>query len=353
MLSLAKVDLDILAIGQLLKFPSATKNKMAQVYFQHGGLGGDDLELSLSLGGMAQSGSKAEGQWSPYYADYVDYFQRDKFDYDAIMAAFDDTDGDPEQRRAYIVQLIRYSVVPEYMMSLIGFTLQLCGDEDVSLSPVLYWDAFAVLYIGSLEGTTAGANSDGVMLWQLANNRARQFNTQGDNFVAKVNMEMTDLLYAGQGQLERKDCINFEKTASRALHLMLVPLIQSTIWYAIQNEKLGADSTEPSLAKGEALAFSVLPIVAKYDKNAAAIIERNMVRVDGIKPVSEGPQAVANAFYTILSDLGWGCDYIGQAQGIDACEQFNGIVVKSEGYSLSGAATIVIGFIAIILVLVS
>jgi hypothetical protein len=53
---------------------------------------------------------------------------------------------------------------------------------------------------------------------------------------------MTDFLFAGQSELERKDCVNFEKTPSRVLHLMLVPLIQSTIYYAIVNEKLDGDS---------------------------------------------------------------------------------------------------------------
>merc|ERR1719401_854340 len=268
--AMSKVDLDIHAIEQLLKFPSTTKNKMAQLYFQHGLFVDEDKASglsTLSLGGMALSGlSSEEGQWSPYYSDYVEYFQRDKFAHDAVMAAFDDVDGDPEERRAYIVNLLRYNVVPEYMMSLIGLALQLCEEEDDSARPALYWDAFAALYIGSLEGASAkDPANDGVMLWQLANNRARQFNTQGDDFVAKVNLEMMDLLFAGQGQLERRDCTNFDKTA-------------------------------------------------------AAVIERNMLRTDGVKPVSEGPQAVANAFYAILSDLGWGCDYIGRAEGIDTCD---------------------------------
>lgn len=349
--SLSKVDLDIHAIDQLLKFPSTTKNKMAQLYFQHGAFVENDSRLStLSLGGMAQSGlSSEEGQWSPYYSDYVEYFQRDKFDYDAIMAAFDDVETDPEQRRAYIVNLLRYSVVPEYMMSLVGLALQLCEEEDDSASPTLYWDAFAALYIGSLEGASANnPDTNGMMLWQLANNRARQFNTQGNNFVAKVNVEMTDLLFAGQGQLARRDCINFDKTSSRVLHLMLVPLIQSTIWYAIRNEKLGVGSTDPDLAIGEVLAFSVLPIVAKYDTKAAAVIERNMVRVGGVAPVSEGPQAVANAFYAILSDLGWGCEYIGQAEGIDACENFNGVIVKSAAKSFSITGAFLVGLVSVV-----
>mmetsp|Transcript_10966 Transcript_10966/g.20068 ORF Transcript_10966/g.20068 Transcript_10966/m.20068 type:complete len:735 (+) Transcript_10966:126-2330(+) len=358
--SLSKADLDILAVDQLLKVPSTTKNQMAQLYFKYGKaaeIDDDDFGFRLlSLEDMTANGASEEGQWSPYYSDYVEYFKRDNFDDSAIMIAFEDTDMDAEQRSAYIVHLMRYNVVPEYMMSLIGLTLQLCPEEDSDISSSLYWDAFAALYIGSLEGIKASSSDDsGMLLWNLANNRARQFNTQNDKYMAKVNDEMTDLFFAGQSELERKDCTNFEKTASRALHLMLVPLIQSTIWHAIRNEKLGVDSTDKSLAIGEVMAFSVLPIVSKYDKKAAAVIERNMVLVDGIKPVSEGPQAVANAFFKILGDIGWGCEYIGQAEGIDACEQFDGniIGVKNTGSMLftPGATTIFVGLVSVMLIL--
>mmetsp|Transcript_36472 Transcript_36472/g.78754 ORF Transcript_36472/g.78754 Transcript_36472/m.78754 type:complete len:733 (+) Transcript_36472:125-2323(+) len=330
--TLSKVDLDILAVDQLLKFPSTNQNELAQLYFKYGKAAEIDDDAFgfqlMSLHDMTQPTD--EQQWSPYYNDYVEYFGREKNDDSAIMKAFNDKDANAEQRHAFIVSWMRYNVVPEYMMSLVGYSLQLC-QEDVEVSGPEYWDAFAALYIGSMEGSkSSNANEDGLMLWSVANNRARQFNTQNDQFTAKVNDEITDLLFAGQSELERNDCVNFEKTASRVLHLMLVPLIQSTIYYAIINEKLDRDSTDESLATGEALAYSLLPIVYKYDKKAGAVIKRNMVRTPGVKPVAEGPQAVANAFYKILDDIGFGCEYIGQHNGIDACEQFDGVILKAN-----------------------
>eukprot|EP00581_Thalassiosira_minuscula_P007328 CAMPEP_0183702936 /NCGR_PEP_ID=MMETSP0737-20130205/871_1 /TAXON_ID=385413 /ORGANISM="Thalassiosira miniscula, Strain CCMP1093" /LENGTH=731 /DNA_ID=CAMNT_0025929625 /DNA_START=134 /DNA_END=2326 /DNA_ORIENTATION=+ len=358
--SLSKTDLDILAIDQLLKFPSATKNEMAQIYFKYGKAAEiDDNDFGytqLSIEDMTDVSSEV-GQWSPYHSAYQGYFRQDKATDVAVMEAFKDTSGDAKQRRAFIVSLTRFNIIPQYMMGLIGVSMQHCMEDKVNLDdpPAFYWDAFAALYIGSLEGNTEGEesfNDDGLFLWNLANNRARQFRTENDNFLAKVNEEMLDLLFAGQSELERKDCVNFEKTATRAIHLMLVPLIQSTIWYAITNEKLRADSTEESLAIGEAAAFSVLPIVSIYDKQAAAVIERNMVRSKDIKPVSEGPQAVANAFFKILDDIGWGCEYVGAAEGIDACEQFDGTIVglKNTGSNrfLSGAATVFVGLASVV-----
>ncbi|KAL9190928.1 hypothetical protein ACHAXT_000634 [Thalassiosira profunda] len=347
---LSKVDLDILAVDQLLKFPSTTKNQMAQLYYQYGkAVVTDDSSSSYNLMSLQDmSESVNDGQWSPYYNDYVEYYQTPKFSDAAIMTAFDDEEGaldlHPDQREAYIVSLMRYNLIPEYMMGILGLALQTCRDEGNKESPVKIWDAFAALYIGSLEGIKDGGSidDDGVLMWSLANNRARQFNTETEGFQAVINDEMTDLLFAGQAELERRDCANFEKTFSRVLHLMLLPLIQSTIWYAIRNEDKGAGSTHEDVAIGEAVAFSVLPIVSKYDQNAAAVIERNMVRSQGVAPVAEGPQAVANAFYQILDDIGWGCDYVGRAEEIDACEQYDpaDFAAKSSG-SLSFKSGIV------------
>eukprot|EP00581_Thalassiosira_minuscula_P008935 CAMPEP_0183707118 /NCGR_PEP_ID=MMETSP0737-20130205/3768_1 /TAXON_ID=385413 /ORGANISM="Thalassiosira miniscula, Strain CCMP1093" /LENGTH=931 /DNA_ID=CAMNT_0025934699 /DNA_START=100 /DNA_END=2895 /DNA_ORIENTATION=+ len=323
----SKADLDILTIDQLLKFPSATKNQMAQLYFKYGRgmhiIDGSDFGF-ISLDNLS-SVSDEVAQQSPYYSEYIEYFGHDKATNTAIVAAFDDTDGDAEQRRAYLVHLMRLNMIPQHMMTNIGLSIRHCTEVDVypDVPPSLYWDEFAALYIGSLEGGENSFNDEGLMLWNLANNRASQFRTQNNNFIATVNEEMLDLLYAGQSDLERKDCVNFETTATRALHLMLVPLVQSTIWYAILNEELSSDSTETSLVVGEAAALSVLPIVSKYDEEAAAVIERNMIRTEGIKPVVEGPQAVANAFFNIIDDIGLGCEYIGEAEGFDACEQFD------------------------------
>jgi len=351
--SLSKADLDILAIEQLLKFPSTTQNKMAQFYYQYGRAAeiDDDVGFDLtSLQDMTQLAAK--GKWSPYYSDYIEYFTKDKFVDIAIRASFEETYSD--ERSAFIVALLRYNVIPEFMMGLIGTALQVCQDPENDESATIYWDAFAALYIGSLEGIKPnGSDDDGVMLWSLAKNRARQFNTQNDNYGARVNDEMIDLLFAGQSEVERKDCGNFEKTVSRALHLMLVPLIQSTIYYAIRNEK--ASATQKDLAIGEAMAYSLLPIVSRYDENAASVIERNMIRANGVTPVAEGPQSVANAFFQILDNIGWGCDYVGQAEGIDTCEQYVAVGLKNTGSMLfkRETVTIFVGFLSTMLAILN
>lgn len=353
--TVSKTDLDILAVDQLLKFPSKTKNQMAEFYYRYGRANAlDEAGLGFDLASVQDMTQLSQaGKWSPYYSDYIEYFTKDKFTDKAILAAFEDTGS--EQRSAFIVSLMQFNVIPEFMMGLLGLALQVCPDQDNDQSPTLYWDAFAALYIGSLEGITPNVSEDdGMMLWSLAMNRSRQFNTQNSKSGAIINDEMTDLLFSGQSELERRDCINFEKTASRVLHLMLLPLIQSTIWYAIRNEEA---ATDKELAIGEAMAYSVLPIVSKYDEDAATLIERNMIRSNGVAPVAEGPQSVANAFFEILDNIGWGCDFVGQAQGINTCERFdpNAIALKNIGSMLlkPGTMPIFVSILSVMLVMLT
>ena len=99
--------------------------------------------------------------------NYTEYFIEDKFTDRAILAAFEDTWS--EQQGAFIVSLMHFNVIPEFMMGLLGLALQVCSDQDNDQSPTLYWDGFAALYIGSLEGITPNVSEDdGMMLWRLA-----------------------------------------------------------------------------------------------------------------------------------------------------------------------------------------
>ena len=83
------------------------------------------------------------------------------------------------------------------MMGLLGLAVQVCRDADNDASPTLYWDAFAALYIGSMEGIKQDDFDDGgLMMWALAENRARNFNTQTGGFLAIINEEMMDMLFA-------------------------------------------------------------------------------------------------------------------------------------------------------------
>lgn len=333
--SISKLDLDVIAIRELLRFPSTTNNNAALQFYKFGRsalLDDDRLSYNtLSLREMTEATHRKE--YSPFYQDFVDYHQNQNYVDLQIMNAFGDETMTSDHRSTTIVSWIQYGVIVEYMMAVLAISHTECGNSGIDIdarnlqkaikSPSFFWDAFAAFYIGSVEGVNMGGSDetiDGVMLWNLANKRAVTFNTLNDEFYAEINDEMIDILYAGQSALERGNCLSIEKSANEAMHLMLMPVIQNTIWYAIQNEDLKANSTSTDLVVGKVLALSLLPIVKKYDADSAMVIERNMVDIEYKKPVPDGAQAVANAFYQVLDDIGWGCKYLGETEGVGACQ---------------------------------
>jgi hypothetical protein len=333
--SISKLDIDVLAIRELLRFPSTTNNNAALQFYRFGRsalLDDDRLSYNtLSLREMTEASHRKK--YSPYYQDIVDYHKNENYADLQIMNAFGDKSMSLEHRGATILSWIQYGVIVEYMMAVLAISHTECGNSGIDIdarglqktikSPSFFWDTFAALYIGSLEGTDSGGSDeiiDGVMLMNLANKRAVTFNTLNSEFYAELNDEMIALLYAGQSELDRGNCLNIEKSANEALHLMLMPIIQNCIWYAIQIEGLSANSTSADLVVGKVLASSLLPIVKKYDSDSAMVIARNMVDIDKTKPVSDGAAAVAYAFYQVLDEIGWGCEYLGETKGVGACQ---------------------------------
>ena len=157
------------------------------------------------------------------------------------------------------------------------------------------WDEVAAFLVGSMEGAGeggAGDLEDGQLMWNLANKRAFQFQTESKMGYSVINAELEDLLFAGRAEADANalDCG------------MLLPIIQSTIQYAIIYEELSSSSTNADLAEGETFALSVLPIIAQYDANSAALIQENMEVRAGQPMVRDGPQKVADAFYESLAE---------------------------------------------------
>ena len=69
----SKIDLDILAVDQLLKFPSETKNQMAEFYYRYGRANAlDEAGLGFDLASVQDMTQLSQaGKWSPYYSDYI------------------------------------------------------------------------------------------------------------------------------------------------------------------------------------------------------------------------------------------------------------------------------------------
>eukprot|EP00984_Skeletonema_dohrnii_P016572 scaffold7406_cov122-Skeletonema_dohrnii-CCMP3373.AAC.1 len=72
-----------------------------------------------------------------------------------------------------------------------------------------------------------------------------------------------------------------------------------------------------------------------------------MVRSDdNFVPVVDGPQAVANAFYLVLDEIGWGCDYVGHADGVEACQLESATGPRNNGGSFKQGAVTILALLA-------
>jgi hypothetical protein len=183
-------------------------------------------------------------------------------------------------------------------------------------------DKTAALLIGSLEGTQLGSSilGDGELVWNLANQRAFQFQTMNENDYAIVNRELIDLLYAGKGELDGVACSKLKPTVDRIVSLMQVGIIQSVLMAAVESQNLDSGSQHLSLVQGEVLADSILPFVAANDEATAEVIRENMVIKPGVDTVRGGAQAVADAFgYYVTTGANLPCHYLGATGGANPC----------------------------------
>jgi hypothetical protein len=256
----------------------------------------------------------------------------------------------PEQRTAIVVDTSAYQIMYMQVLAEVADAINSCNQGKTMSSDGFHqWDEVAAFLVGSLEGTSEGGSSDledGQLLWNLANKRAFQFQTGNGFGYSLINTDLEDLVFAGRAEIDSLDCKNLERSADRIRHLILLPVIQSSLRYAILNEGQTSSSLSESIAQGESFALAVIPIVAQYDKNAANLIEENMVVRSGAQLVPNGPQGVADAFYQALDEFGYSCALVGAAPQADACLLEGGFANVKQGFdkSRSTSALVAIGF---------
>jgi hypothetical protein len=265
---------------------------------------------SLSEFAVASSRRNAE----PYYSSFVSYHNDQNYADKLIRGALDGTgkwgsEKSVEQRSAVVTEGSAFLVMYLHLVSQINDAVNNCNgvDNDGEYDLTHPWDEVAALVIGSLEGTGEGGSSDiqdGQLVWGLGTRNGFQFQTLNGQGYANVNSELEDLLFAGKGEIDALNCDMLEKTAAKIKQLTMVPLLQSVLRYAIQNEQLSADSPSADLALGEIFALAIIPIVQLYDPGSVPVLEANMLLHSGAAPVRDGSQAVANALGSAANSMG-------------------------------------------------
>lgn len=285
---------------------------------------------------------------TPFYNEFVGYHDDIHYANTAVINALEGTGkwgaASVEARTEVVAKTCAYQIMYMYALAEMADAIQDCQSQDAldNVGGVHSWDEVAAFLIGSLEGPTEGGSpdtDDGQLMWNLANKRAFQFQTENDEGYSKTNSKLEDLLFAGGGELDAFDCENLSKTVSRIQHHLLIPVIQSTLRYAAENEKLSQSNLDKTVAEGETFALSVLPVIKSYDETAAQVITENMVVQQGVKPVRDGAQVVADAFYEALDEFGIDCTFVGASSQVDACRKEGGfsasIRLQPTAYILS------------------
>lgn len=384
----SKIDLDMHQINILTQFDDEAYWKMARYIYKNGRNSKtfdelqDDDDITndslLSLHSLAVSGDRENAM---YYNDFITYFDDPNYADTLILDAFDNkerwNDSSLRQRAAVIRITMQVHLMYMTILTKLNKAVTTCGaDSDTDSSRInllannnfkdaddLYnryylkrvlsaWDEAAAFIVGSLEGEDIGGSidfEDGASLWSLANNRCIEFDRQNDKRFAVSNSALFSLLLAGKGMIESRSCGHLERFATDIADMLLVPIMQSVIKYALHNQVETRGSTDVDVAIGESFATSLIPIILHYEKGSGLILMNNMVPVDMSQDlVIDGPQTVADTFLAVAD---FDCELIGKSFEVDAClhyqspipdtsEASRGTSVLSPFYAiLGGVAT--------------
>ena len=101
-----------------------------------------------------------------------------------------------------------------------------CNEHSTNSDSVHAWDEGVAFYTGTLEGTEEGGNSNGVLVYRLAEKRCANFGTCGlagdsTSGTAYVNLQLFDLFAEGARLLERGECASVRPVAVSYTHLTL------------------------------------------------------------------------------------------------------------------------------------
>lgn len=183
------------------------------------------------------------------------------------------------------------------------------------------WDQVAAYIIGSLEGYRTGGSphfSDGMFLWSLGNKRSVEFDRRNEDDYAKVNYALLNYLLSGKGQIQHMNCHFMDRTSTLIANMLLIPMVQSVVKYAISNQYRDWKSADVEIYEGEYYARFLYPIYLEFNKDSAETLQKNMMRNMG-SLVQDGPQTVADAYLAVAEKTGIQCEYIGKSFEVDSC----------------------------------
>jgi len=284
-------------------------------------------------------------QYMPYRLYFENYDYADNFVTSALAGLPPFDVGSFRQKAAIVNDTLRYMVMHMQFLRKVYESLNACYRGGSSGKHSKPWDEAVAYY----SGTTLDSHM-GNSLYSLAQLRCSQFNTCESDRVASVNKEMLILFYAGQSEIRSLNCAALERTVAEIKYMVLVPLVQSSLHYAIENEDSAVNNKSAAIASGFVFAQSLLPLLNEIDEEAADVIRRNFEYSLTKKPVQDGAKAVFEAYADALSKIqGFDCRAVGKVGKMNVCaEPFSVSSNKAdEAMTIIGVILLVLANIAV------
>jgi len=226
-----------------------------------------------------------------------------------------------------------YLAVRNYVLRELEHANYLCNTGDCAENscfgkPAVHEvDEAVAFYVGSLEGSDG--SGEGVLTYDMANNRAAEFGTESTSGLANVNVQMLESFNTASAAIVAADCAGGESATVVLAQLMAIPLVQNLLKYSLVTSQDGA--TAKQAAERVAAAINVLPIVNSCSADDAKTIYEN-TKVGATVDYDAVAQAVANNYEC----LGISADDIGTAPTADDSADEGGSTEGGDGSSSNG-----------------
>ena len=323
----AKLDLDVQELDILLKMKAYGPAENLYAFGKHAVVAsGQDGTTTLSLEGIATSTDRSV---APQFADFKQYYGEDDRYADTIIRyALMSNNGLTDDERRLVVTgasqfMILYMAVLQHMQQAVD-TCNSGGENSAQL-----WDVAASWLIGHLEGSSEAGSTEGRLIWSLAKDHCREFNTCSDSVPgsAQVNDQIVLHLFTGRGAALANICEELKATASAIAKLLPVPLIQAALSTAVKLKHSNGQSQRQLLAKGYIYSHAILPLIKTVNAQAAEAIAAGFDLVGG-EALPDGIYPVVTAYSSVLAGMGIKCEDVGSSDSINAC---TGAVYANKG----------------------
>jgi len=229
------------------------------------------------------------------------------------------------------------------------------GCKKCNDAPVHAWDEAWAFYSGSLEGSLG--NSEGRMLYRLAQKRCKNFGTCGGcggigcGGIADVNKEILNLFISGKKSLEEGRCSEVRPMVSKIVNQMTVPLIQGALRYAYKTAGNCAGDCAKDKAEGIAFLGAFIPRLWNCSKDDAFYLKRLMWIDSPMKLDPEAFTVVREMLESNYACMGVTCSQVGALVDEFTGEYIAGEPCKEAVLSVGATVGIVVAVILVLLLL--